>query len=214
MKKAAMWTFAILMICTLMTGCGSSASKFAGSYTGAVDMTDVYRQEFEDFTGVSSEASCSVDVTLTLTEENKENSFTMSADPGAIRQAISDEIDSRAEEVFNAIMESMDVDPEQYPQIVETMDEYDSVEEMQNAVIEEKKAEIEEKIDVSEYEKLLNRTGTFEYDKENGVITLLDQSEPAASITVEDGQDGGKTYTLHAGDLETVLTKEEAEESK
>ena len=173
MKKAAKWTFAILMICTLM-----------------------------------------VDVTITLTEENKETSFTMSADPGTIRQAISDEIDSRAEEVFNAIMESMDVDPEQYPQIVETMDEYDSVEEMQNAVIEEKKAEIEEKIDVSEYEKLLNRTGTFEYDKENGVITLLDQSEPAASITVEDGQDGGKTYTLHAGDLETVLTKEEAEESK
>jgi hypothetical protein len=73
---------------------------------------------------------------------------------------------------------------------------------------------ISEKIDVSEYEKLLNRTGTFEYDKEKGVITLLDQSEPAASITVEDGQDGGKTYTLHAGDLETVLTKEEAEESK
>ena len=107
MKKAAMWTFAILMICTLMTGCGSSASKFAGSYTGAVDMTDVYRQEFEDFTGVSSEASCSVDVTITLTEENKETSFTMSADPGTIRQAISDEIDSRAEEVFNAIMTSM-----------------------------------------------------------------------------------------------------------
>ena len=71
MKKAAMWTFAILMICTLMTGCGSSASKFAGSYTGAVDMTDVYRQEFEDFTGVSSEASCSVDVTITLTEEQR-----------------------------------------------------------------------------------------------------------------------------------------------
>jgi hypothetical protein len=32
---------------------------------------------------------------------------------------------------------------------------------------------------------------------------------------VEEGQDGsGRTYTLRAGDLETVLTKEEAEESK
>ena len=214
MKKAAMWIVSLLIICGLMTGCGGSASKFAGSYKGTVDMTDVYRQDFEDFTGVPSEASCSVEVSLTLAEEDKQKTFTMSADPEVIKQAISDEIDSRAEEVFNAIMESMDVRQEQYPQIVETMDEYDSVEEMQNAVIEEKKAEIEEKIDVSEYEKLLNRTGTFEYDKENGVITLLDQSEPAASITVEDGQDGGKTYTLHAGDLETVLTKEEAEESK
>lgn len=215
MKKAAMWIVSLLIICGLMTGCGGSASKFAGSYKGTVDMTDVYRQDFEDFTGVPSEASCSVEVSLTLVEEDKQKTFTMSADPEVIKQAISDEIDSRAEEVFNAIMESMDVRQEQYPQIVETMDEYDTVEEMQNAVIEEKKAEIEERIDVSEYQKLLNRTGTFEYDKETGVITLLDQSETAGTITVEEGQDGsGRTYTLHAGDLETVLTKEEAEESK
>ncbi len=215
MKKAAMWIVSLLIICGLMTGCGGSASKFAGSYKGTVDMTDVYRQDFEDFTGVPSEASCSVEVSLTLAEEDKQKTFTMSADPEVIKQAISDEIDSRAEEVFNAIMESMDVRQEQYPQIVETMDEYDTVEEMQNAVIEEKKAEIEERIDVSEYQKLLNRTGTFEYDKETGVITLLDQSETAGTITVEEGHDGsGRTYTLRAGDLETVLTKEEAEESK
>ena len=215
MKKAAMWIVSLLIICGLMTGCGGSASKFAGSYKGTVDMTDVYRQDFEDFTGVPSEASCSVEVSLTLAEEDKQKTFTMSADPEVIKQAISDEIDSRAEEVFNAIMESMDVRQEQYPQIVETMDEYDTVEEMQNAVIEEKKAEIEERIDVSEYQKLLNRTGTFEYDKETGVITLLDQSETAGTITVEEGQDGsGRTSTLRAGDLETVLTKEEAEESK
>ena len=215
MKKAAMWIVSLLIICGLMTGCGGSASKFAGSYKGTVDMTDVYRQDFEDFTGVPSEASCNVEVSLTLAEEDKQQTFTMSADPEVIKQAISDEIDSRAEEVFNAIMESMDVRQEQYPQIVETMDEYDTVEEMQNAVIEEKKAEIEERIDVSEYQKLLNRTGTFEYDKETGVITLLDQSETAGTITVEEGQDGsGRTYTLRAGDLETVLTKEEAEESK
>lgn len=213
MKKAAMCIVSLLIICGLMTGCGGSASKFAGSYKGTVDMTDVYRQDFEDFTGVPSEASCSVEVSLTLVEEDKQKTFTMSADPEVIKQAISDEIDSRAEEVFNAIMESMDVRQEQYPQIVETMDEYDTVEEMQNAVIEEKKAEIEERIDVSEYQKLLNRTGTFEYDKETGVITLLDQSETAGTITVEEGQDG-RTYTLHAGDLETVLTKEEAEESE
>ena len=213
MKKAAMWIVSLLIICGLMTGCGGSASKFAGSYKGTVDMTDVYRQDFEDFTGVPSEASCNVEVSLTLAEEDKQKTFTMSADPEVIKQAISDEIDSRAEEVFNAIMESMDVRQEQYPQIVETMDEYDTVEEMQNAVIEEKKAEIEERIDVSEYQKLLNRTGTFEYDKETGVITLLDQSETAGTITVEEGQDG-RTYTLRAGDLETVLTKEEAEESE
>ena len=213
MKKAAMCIVSLLIICGLMTGCGGSASKFAGSYKGTVDMTDVYRQDFEDFTGVPSEASCSVEVSLTLAEEDKQKTFTMSADPEVIKQAISDEIDSRAEEVFNAIMESMDVRQEQYPQIVETMDEYDTVEEMQNAVIEEKKAEIEERIDVSEYQKLLNRTGTFEYDKETGVITLLDQSETAGTITVEEGQDG-RTYTLRAGDLETVLTKEEAEESE
>ena len=130
MKKAAMWIVSLLIICGLMTGCGGSASKFAGSYKGTVDMTDVYRQDFEDFTGVPSEASCSVEVTLTLAEEDKQKTFTMSADPEVIKQAISDEIDSRAEEVFNAIMESMDVRQEQYPQIVETMDEYDTVEEM------------------------------------------------------------------------------------
>ena len=79
MKKAAMCIVSLLIICGLMTGCGGSASKFAGSYKGTVDMTDVYRQDFEDFTGVPSEASCSVEVSLTLAEEDKQQTFTMSA---------------------------------------------------------------------------------------------------------------------------------------
>ena len=180
----------------------AAETSITGTYMGQLDYTEQASKEFSESLGFEVEGPLYMDVYLDL---NEDNTFYIHADAEKFKADIIDVLTSHVDDIIAKSLEQNGLTMDQLGAVAESQG-YGSEEEFKEAMVEMLEAELEESIDLAEYEDDLNISGTYAV---SGKTILLANEDGTDVITIND--DGTLTMIVPLDDerVEVIMTKQE-----
>ena len=176
-----------------------SAANLIGTYKGQLDFTEQASQEFSESLGFEVEDPLYMDVYMELREDN---TFSLYVDAEKYKADVIAILSSHIDDILAKSLEQNGMTMDQLGALAQA-NGYDDEESFKEAMVEVLEAELEENIDLTEYEDDLNISGEYTVSgstilltNEDGMDTVFINDDGSLSMVVPlDGVDNTVTMT-------------------
>ncbi len=180
----------------------AAETSVTGTYMGQLDYTEQASKEFSESLGFEVEGPLYMDVYLDL---NEDNTFHLYVDAEKYKADVIAILTSHIDDIIAKSLEQNGMTMDQLGEVAESQG-YGSEEEFKKAMVEMLEAELEESIDLAEYEDDLNISGTYAV---SGKTILLANEDGTDVITINDDGTLTMIVPLDGERVEVIMTKQE-----
>ena len=180
----------------------AAETSVTGTYMGQLDYTEQASKEFSESLGFEVEGPLYMDVYLDL---NEDNTFHLYVDAEKYKADVIAILTSHIDDIIAKSLEQNGMTMDQLGEVAESQG-YGSEEEFKEAMVEMLEAELEESIDLAEYEDDLNISGTYAV---SGKTILLANEDGTDVITINDDGTLTMIVPLDGERVEVIMTKQE-----
>ena len=180
----------------------AAETSITGTYMGQLDYTEQASKEFSESLGFEVEGPLYMDVYLDL---NEDNTFHLYVDAEKYKADVIAILTSHIDDIIAKSLEQNGMTMDQLGEVAESQG-YGSEEEFKEAMVEMLEAELEESIDLAEYEDDLNISGTYAV---SGKTILLANEDGTDVITINDDGTLTMIVPLDGERVEVIMTKQE-----
>ena len=177
-------------------------ASITGTYKGKIDYTDQVSQQFSETLGFELEEPLYMDIYLYL---NEDDTFQLSVDAEKYKADIIAVLSSHIDDIIAKSLEQNGLSEDQLGEVAEA-NGYDDVDSFKKAMVGMLEAELEETINLEEYEDDLNISGSYTV---SGDKIYLVNEDGTDTITINDDGTLSVIIPLEGTDTEVVMTKQE-----
>ena len=179
----------------------AAEQDITGTYMGQLDYSEQATNEFSESLGFEVEGPLYMDVYLDL---NEDNSFYLYVDAEKYKADVIAILVSHIDDIIAKSLEQNGMTMDQLGEVAES-NGYESEEEFKEAMVEMLEAELEESINLEEYEDDLNIRGTYAV---SGKTILLANEDGTDTITINDDGTLSLILPLDGEKVEIIMTKQ------
>ena len=180
----------------------AAETSITGTYFGQLDYTEPVSAEFGESLGFELDEPLYMDIYMDL---NEDNTFHVYVDAEKYKADIIAVLSSHVDDIIAKSLEQNGMSPDQLGDVAKA-NGYDDEESFKEAMVEILEAELQEQINLEEYEDDLNISGTY---AASGKTILLANENGTDTVTIND--DGTLTMILpmDGENIEIIMTKQE-----
>ena len=180
----------------------AAESSITGTYFGQLDFTEQASKEYSESLGFEVNDPLFMDVYLDL---NEDNTFHLYVDAEKFKADVISLLSSHVDDLLAKSLEQNGMSPDQLDEVVKA-NGYDSEESFKAAMAEVLETELQESINLEEYEDDLNLSGNY---AASGKTILMANEDGTDTATIND--DGTLTMVVpfSGSNVEVILTKQE-----
>ena len=180
----------------------AAETSITGTYFGQLDFTEQASKEYSESLGFEVNDPLFMDVYLDL---NEDNTFHLYVDAEKFKADVISLLSSHIDDLLAKSLEQNGMSPDQLDEVVKA-NGYDSEESFKAAMAEVLETELQESINLEEYEDDLNLSGNY---AASGKTILMANEDGTDTATIND--DGTLTMVVpfSGSNVEVILTKQE-----
>ena len=180
----------------------AAESSITGTYFGQLDFTEQASKEYSESLGFEVNDPLFMDVYLDL---NEDNTFRLYVDAETFKADVISLLSSHVDDLIAKALEQNGMSPDQLDEAAKA-NGYDGEESFKAAMAEVLEAELQESINLEEYENDLNLSGNY---AASGKTLLMANEDGTDTVTIND--DGTLTMVVPFSDnnVEVIFTKQE-----
>lgn len=180
----------------------AAETSITGTYFGQLDFTEQASKEYSESLGFEVNDPLFMDVYLDL---NEDNTFHLYVDAEKFKADVISLLSSHVDDLLAKSLEQNGMSPDQLDEVVKA-NGYDSEESFKAAMAEVLETELQESINLEEYEDDLNLSGNY---AASGKTILMANEDGTDTATIND--DGTLTMVVpfSGSNVEVILTKQE-----
>ena len=180
----------------------AAETSITGTYFGQLDFTEQASKEYSESLGFEVNDPLFMDVYLDL---NEDNTFHLYVDAERFKADVISLLSSHVDDIIAKSLELNGKSPDQLDEVVKA-NGYDSEESFKAAMAEVLETELQESINLEEYEDDLNLSGNY---AASGKTILMANEDGTDTATIND--DGTLTMVVpfSGSNVEVILTKQE-----
>lgn len=177
-------------------------TSITGTYKGQLDYTEQASNEFSESLGFEVEGPLYMDVYLDL---NEDNTFHIYVDAEKYKADVIAILSSHVDDIIAKTLEQNGMSPDQLGEVAKA-NGYDDEESFKEAMVEVLEAELDEAINLEEYEDDLNIRGTY---AASGKTILLANEDGTDAVTINDDGTLTMIVPLDGNNVEVIMIKQE-----
>lgn len=177
-------------------------TSITGTYKGQLDYTEQASNEFSESLGFEVEEPLYMDVYLDL---NEDNTFHIYVDAEKYKADVIAILSSHVDDIIAKTLEQNGMSPDQLGEVAKA-NGYDDEESFKEAMVEVLEAELDEAINLEEYEDDLNIRGTY---AASGKTILLANEDGTDAVTINDDGTLTMIVPLDGNNVEVIMIKQE-----
>lgn len=180
----------------------AAETSITGTYFGQLDFTEQASKEYSESLGFEVNDPLFMDVYLDL---NEDNTFHLYVDAERFKADVISLLSSHVDDILAKSLEQNGMSPDQLDEVVKA-NGYDDEESFKAAMAEVLETELQESINLEEYEDDLNLSGNY---AASGKTILIANEDGTDTATIND--DGTLTMVVpfSGSNVEVILTKQE-----
>ena len=179
----------------------AAETSITGTYLGQLDYTEQASKEFGESLGFEVTEPLFMDIYLDL---NEDNTFHIYVDAEKYKADVISILSGHIDDIIAKSLEQNGMSPDQLGEVAEA-NGYEDEESFKQAMVEVLEAELEESINLEEYEDDLNISGTY---AASGKTILLANEDGTDTITINDDGTLTMIVPLDGENVEVIMTKQ------
>lgn len=180
----------------------AAETSITGTYIGQLDYTEQASTEFGESLGFELNDPLYMDIYLDL---NEDNTFHIYVDAEKYKADVIAILSSHVDDIIAKSLEQNGMSPDQLGEVAKA-NGYDDEESFKAAMVEILEAELQESINLEEYEDDLNISGTYAV---SGKTILLANEDGTDTVTINDDGTLTMIIPMDGENVEVIMTKQQ-----